>query len=481
MTNPGCAEGPGRAPESDPMRRARIRRHSELAIAVGETVDPTSLMQRVCDRTLELISTAEGVAIGMVSDQTVAYVCGAGSGKSSVGTRVDLKASLSGLAIRTGRILQSSDTQNDRRVDAAACKALSVVSVVCIPLSGSHEVYGVMAVNASRTNAFRDADVAILTQLADFVSVAVGSARDLHRASNELVQLGHLARPHSTSSAAPSDSSDRLDETTGRYVMSVLNPDTVTRIDARRRIRQVLDDPDLLVIVFQPVVDLFSGEIIAVEALARFDVMPMRPPNEWFGDAHHAGLGVELEMLAIKRALAYLPMLPEGIALTINAGPETIVGPRLQHQLFDLAPRRVVVELTEHTSFDHYPGLQAALLRLRHGGVRLAVDDAGSGYSSLTHILKLAPDFIKLDRELIAGIDIDPVRRALVTSLVVFAVDTGAEILAEGVETADELETLRRLGVRYAQGYYLGRPAPLDALDLDRPIPLRSLVGSPDI
>ena len=111
--------------------------------------------------------------------------------------------------------------------------------------------------------------------------------------------------------------------------------------------------------------------------------------------------------------------------------------------------------------------------------MRIAVDDAGSGYSSLAHILKLAPDFIKLDRELVSGIDLDPVRRALAASLVTFAADTGAEIVAEGVETEDELEVLRRLGVRYAQGYHLGRPAPLHALaNRDHPKrvkPLRAL------
>jgi EAL domain-containing protein (putative c-di-GMP-specific phosphodiesterase class I) len=449
----------------------------ELAAAVGEAVDPSSLMQRVCDRTLELISAAEGVAIGLVRDHSIAYVCGAGAGRSSVGARVDLDASLSGLAIQTGRILRSNDTQSDPRVDAAACRALCVVSLVCIPLSRSQEMYGVLAVNASITHAFSDADVAVLTRLADFVSVAIGSARDLHRASNRLLELG---QPEEASDA-PTGPSEPSDETTGRYMMSVLNPDTVTRIDARRRIQQVLDDPDVLAIVFQPIVDLFSGETVAVEALARFNVTPVRPPDAWFDDAHHAGLGVELEMLAITRALAHQPMLPDGIALTINVGPETIVGPHLRHALLDVPARRVVLELTEHTAFNDYPGLQAALMRLRKGGVRLAVDDAGSGYSSLTHILKLAPDFIKLDRELISGIDVDLVRRALVISLVAFAADTGAEILAEGIETKDELDAVRRLGVRYAQGYYLGRPAPLDSLDIDRPKPVKALVGSPDI
>ena len=106
------------------------------------------------------------------------------------------------------------------------------------------------------------------------------------------------------------------------------------------------------------------------------------------------------------------------------------------------------------------------MARLRRMGALISVDDAGSGYSTLTHILMLAPDIIKLDRELITGIDLDPVRRALVTSLVSFAGETGAKILAEGIENADELETVRSLGVLFGQGFHLARPAPLDQLDL---------------
>ena len=427
-------------------------------------------MQRVCDRTLELIAPADGVAIGLVSDQTIRYVCGAGAGRSPVGTEVALTASLSGLAIQTGRVMQSADTQSDPRVDAAACRALAVASVVCIPLERPQERYGVMAVNASRPNAFSEADVAMLTRLADFVSVAVGSACDLHRASSQLVQLGNQQGSH----WRPTDGSHPSDDEAGRYVMSVLSPETVTRIDARHRIQQALDNPDVLSIVFQPIVDLSTGTIIGVEALSRFDVTPRCSPDAWFDDAHRAGLGVELEMLAIRCALAYRPMLPAGVALTLNAGPETIVGHHLEGALFDVDPRNVVLELTEHTAFDQHPGLLTALRRLRKGGVRLAVDDAGSGYSSLTHILNFAPDFIKLDRALISGIDLDPVRRALVTSLVAFAADTGAEILAEGVETQDELEVIHRLGVRYAQGYYLGRPTSFEALDVNRPVPVKA-------
>lgn len=437
---------------------------SDFTAAVSAVIDPTALMQRVTDRTLELVAAADGVMVGVVDEGGVRYVCGAGQCVPFVGTRVDLDSSLSGLAVTTGQILRSDDTACDPRVDADACRRLSVASLVCIPLRRTHETLGVLAVNAARPHAFSDEDVAALTRLAHFVSVAVGSAWDLSRASTQLVELGpDLARPTTVRTASSSPA-----EGASRFVMSVLSPDTVARIDARHRVQEILDDPVALSLVYQPIVDLAAGRVVALEALARFHVEPMRPPNEWFDDAHQVGLGVELEMLAVTRALAQLDVLPQSLAVTINVGPQTILSPQLVGALRDAPARRVVLELTEHTDVEDYPGLTTALRALRRHGVRVAVDDAGSGYSSLAHILKLAPDYIKLDRELISGIDLDPVRRALAGSLVAFAADTGAEILAEGVETADELEAVRRLGIRYAQGYHLGRPAPLDLLvDLD--------------
>jgi EAL domain-containing protein (putative c-di-GMP-specific phosphodiesterase class I) len=99
---------------------------------------------------------------------------------------------------------------------------------------------------------------------------------------------------------------------------------------------------------------------------------------------------------------------------------------------------------------------------LRQCGLKLAVDDAGAGYSSLRHILNLRPDFIKLDVDLIRHIDLDPARRALASALIAFARDTSSNIIAEGVETVSEFATLQSLGVEQAQGYFLGRPMPLD-------------------
>jgi EAL domain-containing protein (putative c-di-GMP-specific phosphodiesterase class I) len=436
----------------------------DFTAAVSEVIDPTLLMQRVTDRTLDLVAAADGVMVGVADERGVCYVCGAGQCVPFVGTRVDLDSSLSGLAVTTGQILRSDDTANDPRVDAEACRRLSVASLVCIPLRRMHQTMGVLAVNAARPNAFSDDDVAALTRLAHFVSVAVGSAWDLSRASTQLLEFGQdLDRP-ATARATSSPPA----EGASRFVMSVLSPDTVTRIDARHRMQAILDDPVALSLVYQPIVDLPAGRVVALEALARINVEPMRPPNEWFDDAHQVGLGVELEVLAVTRALAQLDRLPEPLAVTINVGPQTILSPQLVDALREAPARRIVLELTEHTDVEDYPGLTSALQTLRRRGARVAVDDAGSGYSSLAHILKLAPDYIKLDRELISGIDLDPVRRALAGSLVAFAADTGAEILAEGVETADELDAVRRLGIRYAQGYHLGRPAPLDVLvDLD--------------
>lgn len=400
--------------------------------------------------------------VGLADEDGVTYVCGGGNQIAAIGTRVDLMSSLSGLAARTGQLQRSDDTRVDPRVDSAACRRLSVVSLVCVPLSRHHETLGVLAVNAAEPHAFTDDDIAILTELADFVSVVVGSACDLGRVKAQILGIRAQATVTTSTDATPAG---RSTDATDRYVMNVLDPDRVGRIDSSQRIQEVLDDPQILSMVFQPIIDVTDDQVTAVEALARFDTTPYRTPDLWFADAHDSGLGVELEMLAISRALAQLPLLPENVTLTINVGPRSVMCPEFREAVLALPSRRLILELTEHTVVDDYPALVAALKAMRQRGARIAIDDTGAGYSSLVHILKLAPDFIKLDRDLVSGIDVDPVRRALAASLVSFAAETGAQIIAEGVENSDELEVLRSLGVRYAQGYHLGRPDTLDALD----------------
>jgi EAL domain-containing protein (putative c-di-GMP-specific phosphodiesterase class I) len=120
-----------------------------------------------------------------------------------------------------------------------------------------------------------------------------------------------------------------------------------------------------------------------------------------------------------------------------------------------------VIEITEHTHIESYEVLQPKLDRLRRAGVRFAVDDAGAGFSSFRHIIQLNPDIIKLDADLTRNCHCDAVRHTLTESLVRFAGELGATLVAEGVETVEELEALIGMGVQYAQGYYLGRPAPV--------------------
>jgi EAL domain-containing protein (putative c-di-GMP-specific phosphodiesterase class I) len=125
----------------------------------------------------------------------------------------------------------------------------------------------------------------------------------------------------------------------------------------------------------------------------------------------------------------------------------------------------LVLELTEHADVDDYPTLHNALACLRSGGIRVAVDDTGSGFASLRHILNLRPDIIKLDLALVRDINQDPARRALAQGMLTFASEIGAEIVAEGIETTAELAVLQDIGIPHGQGYLLGRPAALPLLE----------------
>ena len=121
----------------------------------------------------------------------------------------------------------------------------------------------------------------------------------------------------------------------------------------------------------------------------------------------------------------------------------------------------MVLEVTEHAPVEDYDQLNRTLRTLRARGIRLAIDDAGAGFASFRHIVRLAPDFIKLDMTLTRDIDADPARRALATAMVSFALEIGATMIAEGIETEQEFRTLRSLGIGLGQGYFLGVPGSL--------------------
>jgi EAL domain-containing protein (putative c-di-GMP-specific phosphodiesterase class I)/DNA-binding NarL/FixJ family response regulator len=215
---------------------------------------------------------------------------------------------------------------------------------------------------------------------------------------------------------------------------------------------------DGLRMVFQPIVELESARIVGYEALARFSGTPHRSPDQWFEEADIVGRGTELELLAVERAIASFDALPSDALVSLNVSPGVARTAALAAFLARLPGSRTVLELTEHTRIRDYGPLRVCLDRFRERGVRIAVDDAGAGYAGLQHILSLQPDVIKLDLALIRNVDTDPARRALCACLMRFAVEIGAEVVAEGIETPAEFETVRGLGIRWGQGFYLGRP-----------------------
>ncbi len=246
----------------------------------------------------------------------------------------------------------------------------------------------------------------------------------------------------------------------GRDLSRRYDPEHVLVVTSEQRseFAQVLESPDAITPVFQPIVSLENGEIIAYEALARFEDGRRRPPTWWFAQAHRFGLGAKLEAEAIRAAIA-APGRPRNLALSVNVSPSALSSPEVQAVLPE-SLEGIIFEITEQEQIIHPHELQQTLQPLRERGARVAVDDAGAGYAGLQQIMRMKADFIKLDRALISDVHLDQAKAALIGSLVDFAASTGAEVCAEGIETLDELRVLIRLGVTCGQGFGLARPAP---------------------
>lgn len=239
----------------------------------------------------------------------------------------------------------------------------------------------------------------------------------------------------------------------------------------RAEVERVLDE-DRFRIVYQPIFTLRPFRVAGFEALCRFAPEPYRPPDAWFNQAAGAGCGVRLELAVLRKALGAFAALPDEVFVSVNASPQAITGGGLGAVLAGLRMDRLVLEITEHAEVGDYDALRGALAPLRRAGARLAIDDAGAGYSSLRHILQLGPDIIKLDMGLTRSIDRDSARRAMASALTCFARETDCQIVAEGIENDLELAALKALGVAKGQGYVLGRPMELrDAEALVRTAP----------
>ena len=213
-------------------------------------------------------------------------------------------------------------------------------------------------------------------------------------------------------------------------------------------------------LVFQPIVDLAASTIVGYEALARFGESGTRGPAPYFAAADRCGRGADLEAHLLGQALATRASLPAGCFLAVNVAPHLLASPgvcgllRAEDDLTGL-----VLELTEHVPVDNLPALRRRIDGLRDRGALLALDDTGAGWSGLRQVAELRPDIVKLDKSLVADVDVDQVKQGLVELVGQFVDRLGSRLLVEGVERFEELDTVLRLGVPLAQGWLLGRPA----------------------
>jgi PAS domain S-box-containing protein len=226
------------------------------------------------------------------------------------------------------------------------------------------------------------------------------------------------------------------------------------RLSLRRIVRNAAFEP-----VFQPVVHVAGGGVVGYELLTRFS--DGIPPQERFGAARAVGLGRQLEIATLRYGLNAAAQLPPGAWLSVNVGPDLLGDARTLKRLLVDVNREVIIELTEHEVIADYAAVRVVVEQLGPG-VSLAVDDAGAGYASLRHILELRPRYVKIDAGIVRGMDGDPARQALVAGIRFFADRAGCHLIAEGVETDAERDTLADLGIAMAQGYLFGSPRSID-------------------
>ncbi len=215
---------------------------------------------------------------------------------------------------------------------------------------------------------------------------------------------------------------------------------------------------------FQPVRHLPDGTIMGYEALIRGPQgSTLEPPTVLFAVAHENEMDVELETLCLETIFAGLPRAVGEKRLFVNASAML-----LRHPVFldarnlasiNRSHADVVVEISEKEMVRDYDSFQDVLGQVRKANMKIAIDDAGSGYSGLEAILHLKPDYIKVADSLVRNIHADPIKREIIASLDAIGKRIGATLVAEGIEVEAERRTLVDLGIEFGQGYLLGRPA----------------------
>lgn len=247
----------------------------------------------------------------------------------------------------------------------------------------------------------------------------------------------------------------KMAELIGALMEMPADPMTIPT-DQHDGIRRMVAERDFE-IVFQAVHNVATGKVLGVEALARFPCEPFRP-DLVFAEAASLGLDIELETAVIARALSLVPQLPNEVFVAVNISPSAVLRTPWRELLAEVDPTRLVLEITEHDAVENYDALDDALEACRARGMRVAVDDVGAGFSSFSHVLEIAPEFIKIDHSITRNIDADDARRRLAQSIAELAAQIGATVIAEGVESQGELDAVGAAGIPWAQGFYLSRP-----------------------
>ncbi|MBR9882264.1 MAG: GGDEF domain-containing protein [Oceanospirillales bacterium] len=232
--------------------------------------------------------------------------------------------------------------------------------------------------------------------------------------------------------------------------------------------------------VFQPIVDLSTGECLGHEALIRGPAgTPLHPPYRLFNAAIRHHLLHRLELLCRRRSIESFASQSLGGKLFLNVSASLLSTPDYQHgftiellQALGIPQEDIVIELSEQHPFDNHGLTRSAVDHYRQMGFRIAIDDLGSGYSGLKLWADLQPDYVKIDMHFVRMIDRDSVKREFVRSICNIGRTLHCNIIAEGIETLEELHTLQEMGVRYGQGFLLGRPKEDPVMSID-PLTIR--------
>jgi diguanylate cyclase (GGDEF)-like protein len=250
-----------------------------------------------------------------------------------------------------------------------------------------------------------------------------------------------------------------------------MSAELMARLETRRQLAEAVEQ-EQFVAWLQPVVDLASYRLRGFEALTRWERpgQPPVPPGGWIVAAEETGLVVAIDELVLRAAVRQLVEWSDTIPgaasldLAVNASGRSLAEPDVAERVLQvlrdegLSPSRLVLEVTEGVLIDEEVGLRLQLLR--DAGVRIALDDFGTGWSSLAYLRRFPVDVLKIDRSFVRGIAGGSGAEALPAAVLQMAAALGLDVIAEGVETPEQLQVLRRLGCRTAQGYLLGLPAP---------------------